>query len=146
VGGLAGGAVSGLPFFHLTNSDSGFVLAYLLSGLSIGLGIGIAHESYKTAWFSVTGGSQAGQNFIIFKDVTSMGGCPLCDIYLPQEDGMLLHHAELIKMQHSYKIKAIDQKQKLFVNSAKVREGVLKNGDRVKIGSCEMVFNIKRDI
>lgn len=55
------------------------------------------------------------------------------------------HHAAIVAAQGRWTIEDLDSRNGTFVNGAAVKRCELKNGDRVRIGSAEFVFETVAD-
>lgn len=76
LGGAIGGLLGGLLFDPLTAAGSGMAAratAFVILGVSIGALVGLAQLVLKEAWLTVVNGYRPGREWILGRDVTTLG-------------------------------------------------------------------------
>ncbi len=143
-GGAMGGAIGGLLFeFSYQSFDEALtsaLIAILAFGFCIGLGIGLVQEYRKEAWFKVLNGPTAGKEYIIQGEKTTVGSSPKCDIALVRDPYIESYHADVRHKDDSYTISTKNDLSTIKVNNKAIRDTVIKNGDRLKMGRYELIF------
>jgi hypothetical protein len=148
VGGMLGGFLGGLAFdpiaFALggtsaTAATSRF-FGFTTIGLSIGFFIGLVESMSKDAWLYMKAGPLAGKQFVIYKDPTTLGSSPKCDIYLFKDAAIEPNHAELRSVGTRYQLKDLGSRQGTFVNGARVESHMLQPGDTVVLGETVLEY------
>lgn len=99
IGGSIGGALGGLAFQKLSESatagDSGASLRFFgmaLTGLGIGLGVGLVDRITRQRWIEFRSGPLRGREVILFKPRTSLGAAATCDVVLANDPTMAAVH------------------------------------------------------
>ena len=87
---------------------------------------------------------KTGETLPLGKDITAIGKSPdYCDMVIRDESVSRLH-AQVIKRDGDYYIADINSKNGVEINGGDIRPGeeiLLKRGDVVKLGKCELIFN-----
>ncbi len=148
-GGVAGGFLAGLMFdpIGLGLSSSGFasrLVGFSITGLSIGLFIGLVQELTKAAWLTVEAGRLRGRQFRVEHAVTTLGRAEENAVGLFGDPEVMPRHAEIIRTGESYTLKSLSPQQGVFVNGARIESAALRHGDRIRIGKYELGFHLRR--
>ncbi len=142
IGGLIGGATGGLMFdlfsLHIADPNLSAVLAIISFGLLIALSIGLVQEYRKEAWLRVVRGPTIGKEYIIQDRTTGIGSSPGCDVTLLRDPSIMFRHADII-FNNGYIIRSVCNKP-LTINNQPVKTKKLHYGDRITIGSYEMIY------
>ncbi|PTD95669.1 FHA domain-containing protein [Pseudothauera lacus] len=80
------------------------------------------------------------QRFVLRGSKTTIGRREDNDIVLP-DDSVSAQHAWVINDGGRFRVMNILSTNGIYINDAKVHEGPLKNGDRVRFGRAEFVFH-----
>lgn len=144
VGGIIGGTLGGVLFDGIAiaaNSDelSRIVALIAIGGLT-GLGSGLLEAAAKTAWLRVAQGLIAGKQFVLYKDITSIGSSPQCEIYLFKDADISPRHAVIRRRGNHFEIEDQGSATSTFVNGAPITRTRLNKGDRIQIGRTLLVF------
>jgi Inner membrane component of T3SS, cytoplasmic domain len=145
IGGLLGGLIGGLPFSALYSIDrlgrSSLTIGLVLLGLSIGLMIGLAQVFLKEAWIKIEAGFRAGREVMLGKEVTTIGRAESCDIGLFRDNTIERSHAKILLQNNRYLLEDENTPAGTFLNNERVGKPTpLKNGDLIRVGSCELRF------
>lgn len=146
IGGALGGAVGGFMFEKLASSgafDSGFMLrlvGLIATGAGIGLGVGIVDRLRRDAWLRFTDGPMAGKEFILFKDVTTVGTDYRCDIVLAKDETVLPRHVSLQKDARGMTTVSPEPGASITVNGSPVAQQRLRSGDTIGVGRSSLQF------
>ncbi len=149
--GLAGGAIGGLlggalfdPIGYVTGSGIvSRLVGFTAIGALAGLGTSIVENIVKSGWLKVTGGLLAGKQFVLYKDVTTIGSSPKCEIYLFKDSDVAPRHAEIVKTPRGYEIHDLNSATGTLVNGAPAQRKLLKKGDQIQIGATLFCFEEK---
>ena len=57
-------------------------------------------------------------------------------------DGVLEHHAQIVFNGRDFQIEELDRNAEISINGKRKRRARLVNGDRIKLGSAELIFSI----
>jgi hypothetical protein len=144
VGGVLGGTLGGMlfdPLGHLTGSDLFSRLVAISSiGLIAGLGTGLIETVVKTGWLYVVAGLIAGKQFVLYKNPTSIGSSPGCEIYLFKDPAVAPRHAAVHKLPDGYYLEDQRSGAPTLVNQRPVARAKLRSGDAIQIGSTVFAF------
>lgn len=153
VGGLVGGLFGGLLFDPIDllllgrDRPSGMwsrLVSIATIGLFVGAMIGIVELLARNAWLRMTQGPLTGKEFLIFKDVMSVGASPRSEIYLFNDPGVAPNHALLRVVGDECEIEARDPSQPVIVNTRPIRRVRLRHGDNVVIGRTMFVYQRRK--
>jgi pSer/pThr/pTyr-binding forkhead associated (FHA) protein/type III secretory pathway component EscS len=148
IGGCVGGFVAGLVFdpIGLAMSATGLMsrlVGFSVTGLAIGLFIGLVQELTKLAWLTVDAGRLRGRQFRIEQAITTIGKAEENVVGLFGDPGVAARHAQILKQGEAYQLKSLNPQQGVFVNGARIETTELHDGDRIKIGNYEMTFHLR---
>ncbi len=147
VGGLVGGAVGGIAF-DLIGSIAGGGLASrffgeAVTGLAIGLFIGLVQELTKAAWVTVEQGRLRGRQYRIEGARASIGRAEENPVGLFGDPSVQPRHAVIERRGADYVIKNLAVQDGTFVNGNRIESVDLHDGDRINIGGYEMKFHLR---
>ena len=146
-GGLIGGLIGGVLFEPI--SEFGFVkdypripelVAMISIGLLAGLATGLIEDAAKSGWLKVAQGLIAGKQFILYRNPTYIGSSPDCQIYLFKDPKVGKRHAAIHIVPNGFEIEDMPLGVNTLVNGKSVSRTRLKNGDRIQVGSTQLVF------
>lgn len=144
LGGLIGGTIGGLLFDVIASIIMGGAtsraVAIGIMGLFSGLAIGLVQEIRKDAWLKVLEGATAGKEYIIHSDKNRIGSSPKNDIVLVKDQGVSVYHAEINIASKAYIISDLQDTGGVWVNSRKIAQHRLKNGDMIYIGNYRLQY------
>jgi pSer/pThr/pTyr-binding forkhead associated (FHA) protein len=147
VGGLVGGAVGGI-FFDLIGWIVGGGLASrffgeAVTGLAIGLFIGLVQELTKSAWITVEQGRLKGRQYRIEGARASIGRAEENPVGLFGDSTVQQRHAVIERRGADYVIRNLAVQDGTFVNGQRIENVDLHDGDRINIGGYEMMFHMR---
>ncbi len=147
VGGLVGGAVGGIAF-DLIGSVVGGGLASrffgeAITGLAIGLFIGLVQEMTKAAWVTVEQGRLRGRQYRIEGARATIGRAEENPVGLFGDPSVQQRHAVIERRGADYVIRNLAVQDGTFVNGKRIETVDLHDGDRVNIGGYEMKFHLR---
>jgi hypothetical protein len=153
LGGLVGGLLGGLLFdpiaFIIVGPDKPSAalsrwIGFGVIGLSVGATIGIVELLARDAWLRMTQGPLTGKEFLLFKDVMSIGSSPRSDIYLFNDSQVADNHAILRAVGDECEIEARQSTNPILLNNRSVTRARLRHGDNVTIGRTSFVFQQRK--
>ncbi len=150
VGGLIGGAVGGIGF-DLIGAVVGGGLASrffgeAITGLAIGLFIGLVQEMTKAAWVTVEQGRLRGRQYRIEGARATIGRAEENPVGLFGDPSVQQRHAVIERRGADYVIRSLAVQDGTFVNGQRIETVDLHDGDRINIGGYEMMFHLARDV
>ena len=149
LGGVVGGVLGGLFFdpidLILLSGDKmsahwSRLIGLGLVGASVGAMIGVVELLARDAWLRMTEGPLSGKEFLIFRDVMTIGSSPRSDVYLFNDPQVKDHHATLRMVGEECEIEGHDPRQPLLVNGRPVQRTRLGHGDQIGIGHAVFVY------
>jgi pSer/pThr/pTyr-binding forkhead associated (FHA) protein len=147
VGGLVGGAAGGIAF-DLIGWIAGGGLASrffgeAVTGLAIGLFIGLVQELTKAAWVTVEQGRLRGRQYRIEGARASIGRAEENPVGLFGDPSVQPRHAIIERRGADYVIKNLAVQAGTFVNGNRVETVDLRDGDRIGVGGYEITFHLR---
>jgi len=147
VGGLIGGAAGGIAF-DLIGSVVGGGLASrffgeAITGLAIGLFIGLVQEMTKAAWVTVEQGRLRGRQYRVEGARATIGRAEENPVGLFGDPSVQQRHAVIERRGADYVIRNLAVQDGTFVNGKRIETVDLHDGDRINIGGYEMKFHLR---
>ncbi len=147
LGGLVGGAVGGIGF-DLIGAIVGGGLASrffgeAVTGLAIGLFIGLVQELTKAAWVTVEQGRLRGRQYRIEGARASLGRAEENPVGLFGDPTVQPRHAVIERRGNGYAIRNLAVQDGTFVNGNRIESVDLHDGDRIRIGGYEIMFHLR---
>jgi pSer/pThr/pTyr-binding forkhead associated (FHA) protein len=147
LGGLVGGAVGGIGF-DLIGAIVGGGLASrffgeAVTGLAIGLFIGLVQELTKAAWVTVEQGRLRGRQYRIEGARASIGRAEENPVGLFGDPAVQPRHAVIERRGADYMIRNLAVQDGTFVNGNRIESVDLRDGDRINIGGYEILFHLR---
>jgi Inner membrane component of T3SS, cytoplasmic domain len=145
LGGALGGAAGGLAFeLVAANLQAGASSSRLLGLVAIGALIALATRAIEAArreaWLQVLAGGMVGKEFILYHALTRLGSSPECEIFLLKDPAVAKHHAQIDASGLQRVLSALPGAS-VLVNGFPATSHVLRNGDRVQIGSTVIGYS-----
>lgn len=135
LGGLLGAFLGGFVFDPIAMLTKGGApsraVGFALVGLATGVAMGLVESALKDRWLYVTSGPLAGKQFILYKQLTTIGSQQSCDIYLFKDPAILAQHALVGINGARVQVKALGP---AFIGGSPVSTRVLQDGDLLQIG------------
>lgn len=146
LGGFIGGALGGVLFDLICRYSGTAIPARFVGIVAFGLMAGIAtallENVAKQGWLKIKAGLIAGKQFILYKNPTTIGSSPKCDVYLFKDQSIAGIHAA-IHVQNGAYILCSQTGVLTLVNNQPVTQRKLKNGDTIQIGGTIILFEAK---
>jgi pSer/pThr/pTyr-binding forkhead associated (FHA) protein len=147
VGGLVGGAVGGAAFDLIGGIVGGGLASRFfgeaITGLAIGLFIGLVQEMTKAAWVTVEQGRLRGRQYRIEGARATIGRAEENPVGLFGDPLVQQRHAVIERRGADYVIRNIAVQEGTFVNGQRIETVDLHDGDRINIGGYEMMFHLR---
>jgi len=135
IGGLLGAGLGGVIFDPIAMATKGGSLSravgFALVGIATGVAMGLVESALKDRWLYVTAGPLAGKQFILYKQLSTIGSQQQSDIYLFKDPSILPQHAAIAVSGSRVQIKALGP---TFIGGSPVSTRVLQDGDLLQIG------------
>ena len=147
LGGLVGGAVGGIGFDLIGAIVGGGMASRFfgeaVTGLAIGLFIGLVQELTKAAWITVEHGRLRGRQYRIDGARASIGRAEENPVGLFGDPSVQQRHAVIERRGADYVIRNLAIQDGTFVNGNRIETVDLRDGDRINIGGYEMLFHLR---
>lgn len=149
IGGVMGGLAGGLLFdpidLLLLGADKpsahwSRLVGLGIIGAAVGALIGVVELLARDAWLRMTQGPLAGKEFLIFKDVMTLGSSPRSDIYLFNDTAVAPHHATIRMVGGEAEVESRDRSSLVLVNGRPVGVLRLRHGDQIGLGRTTFTF------
>jgi hypothetical protein len=151
LGGMLGGAVGGLFFDPVCRVLAGpkldefgepsRAIGVTCVGAMAGLFVGLVEHFAKEAWLLMVAGPLAGKQFVVYKNPTSLGSSPKCDVYLFKDPAIEPRHALIHKVGVHYEIEDCGSSAGTRVNDGPVKRQRLQDGDRIQLGDTLFLYS-----
>jgi|688.fasta_scaffold51463_4 hypothetical protein len=149
VGGLIGGFIGGFTFDFVGEAiDNGTVMRVIgmsITGVLIGVAIGLVEEATKQHWLEIVSGGMAGKQFILFQSRTTVGAAPSCGVTLIKDPGLAPEHLLLNSTGASLEVTAVNPSYPMQINGVAAASARLGDGDLITIGSTILRYRSKSD-
>jgi hypothetical protein len=152
IGGTGGGFIGGFLFNFISqatitsSTDTGTVpraIGFVVTGLLIGLGIGLLEQYAKAAWLKVVRGEFEGKEYLVFAGTTSIGNNGKNTIVLFKDKLVGPNHCDIVLEGGKYVLVDKGTPMGTVVNGQRITRQVLRQGDAIAIGNSVLVFNTK---
>jgi len=135
IGGLLGAGLGGTIFDPIAMATKGGApsraVGFALVGIATGVAMGLVESALKDRWLYVTAGPLAGKQFILYKQISTIGSQQQSDIYLFKDPSILPQHAVVAVSGSRVQLKALGS---TYVGGSPVSTRVLQDGDLLQIG------------
>jgi hypothetical protein len=149
IGGAVGGFVGGFVFDYIELSDtSGIpsrIVGLTLTGACVGLAIGLVEHARREHWLEIVSGGMAGKQFILYRDVTTIGSSPTCDITLIKDPGIGAQHATLQTSGGVAELRSFGPSLTVQVNGTPTAQSRLSEGDLLQMGTTILRYRNKAE-
>ncbi len=147
IGGTVGGVVGGLVFSLLGSAFSsgilellGRLLGFAVLGFAVGLMLQLVQQALKTAWLTgITTGAYEGKQYILGKPIVTIGRSDGNDIGLYREKNLALKLGTFNFNAGRW----LYNGEAVLVNGNSLSSAALVNGDTIKFGATEFLFETK---
>lgn len=140
LGGLIGGALFDPVARWLETDWLSRAIGIVAIGLIAGTATGLIETAAKTGWLRVIGGVIAGKQFILYRNPTTIGSSPQCEIYLFKDPHVAPQHASLRKLPGGYELTDLNTPSGTLVNGKQVSKVRLRHNDQIQIGATTLLF------
>jgi len=151
LGGMLGGLLGGMffePWIKIAASTGieseaavSRAFGFAVIGLSTGLMIGLVEHFSKNAWLLMKAGPLAGKQFVIYRNPTTLGSSPKCEVYLFKDPDVEPRHALIRKTGARSEIQDLKTPIGTFVNGRRVNSQMLIDGDQITIGKTVLEYS-----
>jgi hypothetical protein len=143
-GGMIGAAIGGILFDPVALLSGGAgasrAVGFALVGCATGAAMGLVESILKDRWLYVTAGPLAGKQFILYRNLTTLGNAQAADIYLFKDPNILAQHAVIAMSGSRVQIRALGP---VFINGSRATTRVLEDGNLVQIGRYSFRYKEK---
>ncbi len=154
INGLVGGAMGGLlggflfdPIYLLSGAPEVATVSrgigFALIGLLVGMFVGLVEGWTKTAWLLMQAGPLAGKQFVIFRNPTTIGSSPKCDVYVFKDPAIEPKHALIHDRGGRFEIEDQGTADGTYVNGRPVTRAYLNHGDQIVVGATMLEFSTR---
>jgi hypothetical protein len=135
IGGLIGGFLGGFLFDFFTGEAAAQVSGLVVTGVAIGLGIGLIEQAAKTSWLEIVQGGMAGKQFILYKPSVVLGSAPAADVTLIKDPAIPSFAAEISRKSGAVTLTSLDPNRPVMVNGVAVSKTTLAEGSSIELGA-----------
>jgi pSer/pThr/pTyr-binding forkhead associated (FHA) protein len=140
-GGGLGGFAGGLFWVLGGNGAIARMCSLTVTGLGIGLFIGVVNELTKVAWLTVEAGRLKGRQFRCDRRVINMGRAEENEVGLFGDPEVIARHACIERDGEQFLLKDLSRREGTSLNGRKIDRQALQNGDLIEIGSYRLRFH-----
>lgn len=134
-GGLAGGFLGGFLFDFFTGEGEAQIVGLAVTGLVVGLAIGLMEQATKTSWLEIVQGGMAGKQFILYKPQITVGSSPAADVTLIKDPAIPPIAATLSRRGPVVTITSGDSLRPVVVDDAAIVSTTLREGALISVGT-----------
>lgn len=146
VGGALGGIAGGLSWMLGGNGAFARMCSLTLTGLGIGLFIGLVNELTKVAWLTVEAGRLKRRQFRCDRNVINMGRAEENEVGLFGDSEVASRHACIERDGQQYVLKDLSRREGTALNGTRIDRDLLRDGDLIQIGSYRLRFHSRRSL
>jgi len=141
VGGGLGGLVGGL--FWMLGGDGAIarMCSLTVTGIGIGLFIGLVNELTKVAWLTVEAGRLKGRQFRCDRNVINLGRAEENEVGLFGDPEVVSRHACIEREGQQFVLKDLSRREGTSLNGTKIDRDSLRDGDLIQVGSYRLRFH-----
>ena len=140
IGGVMGGLFGGLLFDPIDL----ILLGPDKPSAHLSRLIGLVELLARDAWLRMTQGPLTGKEFLLFKDVMSIGASPRSDVYLFNDPQVAKLHASIRTVGDECEIEARESTAPVLLNNRAVQRARLRHGDNITIGRTSFIFQRRK--
>jgi hypothetical protein len=149
IGGLAGGFVGGYLFDYIgADSESAVIprlVATVLTGLLIGIAMGLVETARRGHWLEIVTGGMAGKQFILYHDETVVGSGADCHVTLIKDPQIAAHQIALRRTAAGLVLGNVNPAHPVTVNGQPVHQHTLTDGDLMQLGATVLRYRQRGD-
>lgn len=139
-GGLVGGFLGGFLFDFFQGEAEAQIVGLAVTGLSVGVSIGLMEQVTKSSWLEITHGGMAGKQFILYKPEVSIGSSPTADVTLIKDPAIPQIAATLLRRGSQMVITSADPQRPISVDGVAVLKGTISDGASISLGATTVRF------
>jgi hypothetical protein len=144
-GGLIGGFVGGAIFDFFTGADwLPQLIGIAITGLLIGLSMGLLEQAARTQWIEIVAGGMAGKQFILYKSDLTIGSAPSADITLIKDPAISPLHARISAQGGRSFIESTDPSRPVVVDGYAASKTPIMDGSNITIGGTQIRFRERK--
>lgn len=143
VGGFAGGFVFdwvGMSLGDGSGAGPSRLVALTLTGVLVGIAIGLVEQVRKDHWIEIVSGGMAGKQFILYHDTTEVGSDPACAVTLIKDPAIAARHVSLTQTPRGLLARQLSPIAPLMINGQQAAEHLLSDGDLVQVGTTVLRY------
>ena len=151
IGGTIGGALGGLVFEQIeisqlhssSTSDHSFwvrLLGMTITGIGVGLGIGLVERIRRDSWLLIASGPMAGKEFILYNASTTVGSDFRSDIVLVKDPQVAPNHLTFLRDPAGGVTLNATGVLAVAVNGIPAPSHRLRSGDVVSVGGSTLHY------
>jgi len=140
-GGGLGGFAGGLFWVLGGNGAIARMCSLTMTGLGIGLFIGLVNELTKVAWLTVEVGRFRGRQFRCDRKVINLGRAEENEVGLFGDPKVIARHACIECDGQEFVLKDLSRREGTTLNGRKIDRQSLKDGDLIQIGTYRLRFH-----
>lgn len=150
VGAVLGGLLGGMLFDPISvmmgsaeTATASRGVGFAIIGILVGLFIGLVENWTKSAWLLMRAGPLAGKQFILFRNPTTIGSSPKCDVYLFKDAAIEPRHALIHDRGGRFEIEDTGSADGTYVNGRPISKKILEAGDQIVLGKTVLEFELR---
>jgi Inner membrane component of T3SS, cytoplasmic domain len=142
IGGFIGGAI--FDFFPANLEWVSQMLGITITGLLIGLSMGLLEQAARTQWIEIVAGGMAGKQFILYKSDITIGSSPSADITLIKDPGISPVHARISAQGGRSYIESLDATRPVLIDGYVSGKSPISDGANITVGGTMIRFRERK--
>jgi hypothetical protein len=139
-GGFVGGFLGGFLFDFFQGESEAQIFGLVVTGVAIGISIGLMEQATKSSWLEITRGGMAGKQFILYKNDITLGSSPTADVTLIKDPAIPGVAATLSRRGSQTYVTSFDTSRPISVDGVAIIKGVISDGATIELGSTAVRF------
>jgi hypothetical protein len=139
-GGLVGGFLGGFLFDFFQGEAAAQIVGLCVTGLAIGVSIGLMEQATKSSWLEIVQGGMAGKQFILYKHDITIGSSPSADVTLIKDPSIPGIAATISRRGSQVFLVSTDPQRPVSVDGAAVIKGLITEGSSIALGATIVRF------
>ena len=142
IGGFIGGAI--FDYFSGGSDWTPQLIGIAITGLLIGLSMGLLEQAARTQWIEIVAGGMAGKQFILYKSDITIGSSPSADITLIKDPAISQLHARISAQGGRSFIESKDPSKPVIVDGYAASKTAIADGSNITIGGTQIRFRERK--